>query len=77
MLSDAGSMVGGHVYTALLLTCMGACGTALGGLVVVAQPDMSFARLGLLQVSRCRAGPRAPPGAPTCRLLLLKDLPVN
>ena len=54
------------MYTALLLTCMGACGTALGGLVVVAQPDMSFARLGLLQVSRRRAGPRAPPGAPAC-----------
>lgn len=29
---------------------MGACGTALGGLVVVAQPDMSYARLGVLQV---------------------------
>lgn len=28
---------GGDVHTALLLTCMGACGTALGGLIVVAQ----------------------------------------
>lgn len=42
-------VAGNHVYTALLLTCMGACGTALGGLVVVAQPDMSYARLGVLQ----------------------------
>jgi ZIP family zinc transporter len=40
---------GGDVRTALLLTCMGACGTALGGLIVVAQPDMSYRRLGLLQ----------------------------
>lgn len=40
---------GGDVRTALLLTCMGACGTALGGLIVVAQPNMSYARLGLLQ----------------------------
>ena len=27
------------------------CGTALGGLIVVAQPDMSYRRLGLLQVT--------------------------
>jgi len=47
---NTAAMVDGHVQTALLLTCMGACGTALGGLIVVAQPDMSFARLGLLQV---------------------------
>jgi len=46
---NTAAMVDGHVQTALLLTCMGACGTALGGLIVVAQPDMSFARLGLLQ----------------------------
>ena len=39
----------GDVKTALLLTMLGACGTALGGLIVVAQPDMSLSRLGLLQ----------------------------
>ena len=44
----------GDVKTALLLTMLGACGTALGGLIVVAQPDMSLSRLGLLQVPRTR-----------------------
>ncbi|GMH37487.1 hypothetical protein BSKO_05360 [Bryopsis sp. KO-2023] len=39
----------GNVTIALVLTSLGAAGTALGGLLVVAQPDMSFRRLGLLQ----------------------------
>ena len=39
----------GDVRTALLLTMLGAAGTSLGGLIVVAQPDMSLSRLGLLQ----------------------------
>ena len=43
----------GDVKTALLLTMLGACGTALGGLIVVAQPDMSLSRLGLLQARKC------------------------
>jgi len=38
------------VGSALALTSMGAAGTALGGLLVVAQPQMSFRRLGALQV---------------------------
>lgn len=40
----------GSTMTALLLTAMGAAGTALGGLMVVAQPKMDFKRLGVLQV---------------------------
>jgi zinc transporter ZupT len=41
----------GHssVATALFLTGLGALGTAIGGLLVVVHPQMSFARLGLLQ----------------------------
>jgi ZIP family zinc transporter len=38
------------VETALALTMMGAMGTGLGGLMVVVQPNMSFKRLGVLQV---------------------------
>lgn len=41
----------GSTMTALLLTAMGAAGTALGGLMVVAQPKMDFKRLGVLQVA--------------------------
>lgn len=37
------------VGTALLLTSLGAVGTTLGGLLVVAQPQMDFKRLGYLQ----------------------------
>lgn len=40
-----------RVWHALLLTGMGAAGTALGGLMVVAQPKMQFKRLGYLQAS--------------------------
>ena len=39
---------------ALLLTCMGAAGTALGGLLVVVQPKMNFRRLGVMQVGGTR-----------------------
>ncbi|CAD7698832.1 unnamed protein product [Ostreobium quekettii] len=42
-------MVAANVGTALALTCLGATGTAVGGAMVVAQPDMSFERLGFLQ----------------------------
>jgi hypothetical protein len=35
---------------ALALTALGAAGTALGGMLVVVQPRMDFAWLGLLQV---------------------------
>ena len=38
------------VINALLLTGLGAMGTALGGLIVVLQPKMQFKRLGYLQV---------------------------
>ena len=38
------------VQTALLLTFMGACGTALGAFMVVLHPKMQFKRLGLFQV---------------------------
>lgn len=48
----AGSTMAGSTMTALLLTAMGAAGTALGGLMVVAQPKMDFKRLGVLQVGR-------------------------
>ncbi len=41
-----------RVINALLLTGLGAAGTALGGLIVVAQPKMQFKRLGYLQASR-------------------------
>lgn len=40
----------GNVPLALMLTSLGAMGTALGGLLVVAIPDMSFQTLGILQV---------------------------
>ncbi|GFR40486.1 hypothetical protein Agub_g1053 [Astrephomene gubernaculifera] len=42
-------MIDERVMRALLLTGLGAAGTALGGLMVVAQPKMQFKRLGLLQ----------------------------
>lgn len=42
-------MMDERVWHALLLTGMGAAGTALGGLMVVAQPKMQFKRLGYLQ----------------------------
>lgn len=42
------------VGQALLLTLLGAAGTALGGLLVVVQPTMSFKRLGMLQVGRTK-----------------------
>jgi zinc transporter ZupT len=49
--SQGSSLSYGDVQTALWLTCLGACGTALGGLLVVAHPSgMDFRRLGLLQV---------------------------
>jgi hypothetical protein len=38
------------VGTALALTMLGAAGTGLGGLLVIIQPNMSFKRLGVLQV---------------------------
>jgi len=37
-----GMVSGGDIHTALLLTCMGACGTALGGLIVVAQARLVY-----------------------------------
>jgi hypothetical protein len=40
----------GSVVVALVLTGLGALGTALGGLLVVLQPNMSFKRLGAVQV---------------------------
>ena len=40
-----------RVYSALLLTLMGAAGTSLGALMVVIHPKMQFQRLGLLQVT--------------------------
>jgi ZIP family zinc transporter len=43
-------MVAATVGTALALTMMGAAGTGLGGLMVIIQPNMSFKRLGVLQV---------------------------
>eukprot|EP00882_Tetradesmus_deserticola_P013781 GHRQ01014635.1.p1 GENE.GHRQ01014635.1~~GHRQ01014635.1.p1 ORF type:complete len:200 (+),score=47.09 GHRQ01014635.1:222-821(+) len=39
----------GSVVIALVLTGLGALGTALGGLLVVLQPSLSFKRLGALQ----------------------------
>ncbi|WIA39348.1 hypothetical protein OEZ86_005459 [Tetradesmus obliquus] len=39
----------GSVVVALVLTGLGALGTALGGLLVVLQPNLSFKRLGALQ----------------------------
>ncbi|GLC38647.1 hypothetical protein PLESTB_000456100 [Pleodorina starrii] len=42
-------MIDERVWNALLLTGLGAAGTALGGLMVVAQPKMQFKRLGYLQ----------------------------
>lgn len=39
-----------HNLNALSLTCLGALGTAVGGLLVVLQPEVSFVRLGALQV---------------------------
>ncbi|GLI69798.1 hypothetical protein VaNZ11_014499 [Volvox africanus] len=42
-------MIDERVWHALLLTGLGAAGTALGGLMVVAQPKMQFKRLGYLQ----------------------------
>lgn len=38
----SGMVSGGDIHTALLLTCMGACGTALGGLIVVAQARLVY-----------------------------------
>ena len=38
------------VQTALLLTFLGACGTAMGAFLVVLHPKMQFKRLGLFQV---------------------------
>jgi hypothetical protein len=40
----------GSVAIALVLTGLGALGTALGGLLVVIQPNLSFKRLGAIQV---------------------------
>ena len=42
------------VLTALLLTSMGAGGTALGALLVVLHPKMQFKRLGIFQVREAR-----------------------
>ncbi|EFJ42807.1 hypothetical protein VOLCADRAFT_66570 [Volvox carteri f. nagariensis] len=42
-------MIDERVLNALLLTGLGAAGTALGGLIVVLQPKMQFKRLGYLQ----------------------------
>lgn len=36
----------------LLLTLLGAAGTGIGGMMVVLQPQLSWRRLGALQVSR-------------------------
>eukprot|EP00879_Flechtneria_rotunda_P017993 GHRR01018857.1.p1 GENE.GHRR01018857.1~~GHRR01018857.1.p1 ORF type:complete len:329 (+),score=111.59 GHRR01018857.1:960-1946(+) len=43
------AQMGSSVFQALLLTMMGAAGTALGGLLVIAQPTMNFRKLGALQ----------------------------
>ncbi|KAG2487893.1 hypothetical protein HYH03_013475 [Edaphochlamys debaryana] len=42
-------MLDERVIHALMLTALGAAGTALGGLIVVIQPKMQFKRLGYLQ----------------------------
>ncbi|GIL51576.1 hypothetical protein Vafri_7542 [Volvox africanus] len=42
-------MIDERVWHSILLTGLGAAGTALGGLMVVAQPKMQFKRLGYLQ----------------------------
>ena len=47
-------MIDERVITALLFTGLGAAGTALGGLLVVLQPKMSFVKLGVLQVCGAR-----------------------
>jgi hypothetical protein len=49
-------MINERVVHALLLTSLGAAGTALGGLMVVLQPKMQFKRLGYLQVCASRHG---------------------
>ncbi len=49
------TMEAATVGTALALTMMGAAGTGLGGLMVVIQPNMSFKRLGILQVGSASA----------------------
>ena len=61
----------GDVRTALLLTMLGAAGTALGGLIVVAQPDMSLSRLGLLQARGPRCSISLTHGTPTVRHRLI------
>lgn len=38
------------IYDALWLTSLGAIGTALGGALVIIQPNINFKRLGSLQV---------------------------
>lgn len=48
--TDAEPAKMGSVVVALVLTGLGALGTALGGLLVVLQPNLSFKRLGALQV---------------------------
>jgi hypothetical protein len=43
-------MIDPKVWTALLLTMMGAMGTSLGAFMVVLHPKMEFSRLGFFQV---------------------------
>ena len=61
----------------LLLTMLGAAGTGLGGLLVVLQPQMSFVRLGALQVCQI-AGSTAAKSSSSSLLpsLLLYQMPV-
>lgn len=42
---------GASVWRCLMMTMIGAAGTALGGLLVVIRPEMSIQELGLMQVS--------------------------
>lgn len=51
--------MGSSVGTALLLTLMGAAGTAIGGILVVIQPSMSYKKLGALQVMQVSRGPNS------------------
>jgi hypothetical protein len=50
LLAAAQPGIMGSVAIALVLTGLGALGTALGGLLVVIQPNLSFKRLGAIQV---------------------------
>jgi hypothetical protein len=54
-----------QVWTALLLTTLGALGTSLGAFLVVLHPKMQFKRLGIFQV---RGGAAAMRGFPWLRI---------